>query len=175
MVKKINKDANAIQAFLEKGYNQAWIARKLGISKQKVNYWSKTAIKTVQNRRSKLSDEYKKKIIELAEDKLTSDMGSRKIDSKGELKKEKKDNIDEIKRKIDEIGKMNMIEYLKYLNEKRREKESNQNEIIDDMESDLNSEESTIEDLIAKILKIKEISEDKNNDISYKLNFDLKI
>ena len=51
MVKKINKDANAIQAFLEKGYNQAWIARKLGISKQKVNYWSKTAIKTVQNRR----------------------------------------------------------------------------------------------------------------------------
>ena len=96
-------------------------------------------------------------------------------DSKGELKKEKKDNIDEIKRKIDEIGKMNMIEYLKYLNEKRREKESNQNEIIDDMESDLNSEESTIEDLIAKILKIKEISEDKNNDISYKLNFDLKI
>ena len=68
-----------------------------------------------------------------------------------------------------------MIEYLKYLNEKRREKESNQNEIIDDIESDLNSEESTIEDLIAKILKIKEISEDKNNDISYKLNFDLKI
>ena len=91
------------------------------------------------------------------------------------MKKEKKDNIDEIKRKIDEIGKMNMIEYLKYLNEKRREKESNQNEIIDDMESDLNSEESTIEDLIAKILKIKEISEDKNNDISYRLNFDLKI
>ena len=91
------------------------------------------------------------------------------------MKKEKKDNIDEIKRKIDEIGKMNMIEYLKYLNEKRREKESNQNEIIDDIESDLNSEESTIEDLIAKILKIKEISEDKNNDISYKLNFDLKI
>ena len=91
------------------------------------------------------------------------------------MKKEKKDNIDEIKRKIDEIGKMNMIEYLKYLNEKRREKESNQNEIIGDMESDLNSEESTIDDLIAKILKIKEISEDKNNDISYKLNFDLKI
>ena len=91
------------------------------------------------------------------------------------MKKEKKDNIGEIKRKIDEIGKMNMIEYLKYLNEKRREKESNQNEIIDDMESDLNSEESTIEDLIAKILKIKEISEDKNNDISYRLNFDLKI
>ena len=147
----------------------------MGISKQKVNYWSKTAIKTVQNRRSKLSDEYKKKIIELAEDKLTSDMGSRKIDSKGELKKEKKDNIGEIKRKIDEIGKMNMIEYLKYLNEKRREKESNQNEIIGDMESDLNSEESTIDDLIAKILKIKEISEDKNNDISYRLNFDLKI
>ena len=102
-------------------------------------------------------------------------MGYRKIDSKGELKKEKKDNIGEIKRKIDEIGKMNMIEYLKYLNEKRREKESNQNEIIGDMESDLNSEESTIDDLIAKILKIKEISEDKNNDISYRLNFDLKI
>ena len=38
----------------------------------------------------------------------------------------------------------------------------------------MDSEESTIDELIEKILKIKEISEDKNNDISYKINFDLK-
>ena len=79
MVKKFNRDTGAIQAFLAKGYNQAWISKKLGISKQKVNYSSKTSIKSVQFRKTKLSKEYIDKIIRLAEDKLTSDMGSRKI------------------------------------------------------------------------------------------------
>ena len=78
MVKHFNKDAGAIQTFLAKGYSQAWISRKLGISKQKVNYWS-TSMKTVQYRKTKLSNEYIEKIIKLAEDKLTSDMSSRKI------------------------------------------------------------------------------------------------
>ena len=90
--------------------------------------------------------------------------------SKSGLKKEKKDNIEEIKAKIKEIGKMNMIDYLKYLNEKEKDNESIEN----DGENDINSEESTIDELIEKKLKIKEISEDKNNDISYKINFDLK-
>ena len=79
MVKKFNIVAGAIKAFLAKGYNQAWISRKLGISKQKVNYWSKTSMKTVQYRKTKLPKEYIDKIGRLAEDKLTSDMGSRKI------------------------------------------------------------------------------------------------
>ena len=78
MVKKFNRDAGAIQAFLAKGYNKAWISRKLGISKQKVNYWSKTSMKTVQYRKKKLPKEYIDKIIRLAEDKLTRDMGSEK-------------------------------------------------------------------------------------------------
>ena len=79
MVKKFNIDAGAIKAFLAKGYNQAWISRKLGISKQKVNYWFKTSMKTVQYRKRKLPKEYIDKIIRLAEDKLTKEMGSRKI------------------------------------------------------------------------------------------------
>ena len=79
MVKHFNKDAGGIQTFLAKGYSQAWISRKLGISKQKVNYWSKTSMKTVQYRKTKLSNEYIEKIIKLFEDKLTSDMSSRKI------------------------------------------------------------------------------------------------
>ena len=90
--------------------------------------------------------------------------------SKSGLKKEKKDTIEEIRTKIKEIGKMNMIDYLKYLNEKEKDNESVEN----DGEYDIDSEESTIDDLIEKILKIKEISEDKNNDIYYKINFDLK-
>ena len=36
-------------------------------------------MKTVQYRKTKLSNEYIEKIIKLAEDKLTSDMSSRKI------------------------------------------------------------------------------------------------
>ena len=63
-----------------------------------------------------------------------------------------------------------MIDYLKYLNEKEKDNKSIEN----DGEYDIDSEESTIDDLIEKILKIKEISEDKNNDISYKINSDLK-
>ena len=65
---------------------------------------------------------------------------------------------------------MNMIDYLKYLNENEKDNKSIEN----DGENDIDSEESTIDELIEKILKIKEISEDKNNDISYKINFDLK-
>ena len=39
----------------------------------------------------------------------------------------------------------------------------------------MDSEESTIDELIEKMLKLKEIFEDKNNDINYKTNFDLKV
>ena len=64
-----------------------------------------------------------------------------------------------------------MIDYLRYINEKEKDNES----IKNNGENDIDSEESTIDNLIEKILKIKEISEDKNNDISYKMNFDLKV
>ena len=39
----------------------------------------------------------------------------------------------------------------------------------------MDSEESTIDELIEKMLKLKEIFEDKNNDITYEMNFDLKV
>ena len=57
-MKKINKEAWAIQAFYSKVYIQVWISRKLCISKQKVNYWSKISMKTVQYSKTKLSNEY---------------------------------------------------------------------------------------------------------------------
>ena len=91
--------------------------------------------------------------------------------SKSGLKEEKKEKIEEIKTKIKELEKKNMIDYLRYINEKEKDNES----IKNNGENDIDSEESTIDDLIEKILKIKEISEDKNNDISYKMNFDLKV
>ena len=79
MVKKLNHDAVAIKKLLSKGYTQARICRMLGLKKQKVSYWAKTPIKNEIIRRTKLDEKYKKRIVELAEDKLTSDMGSRKI------------------------------------------------------------------------------------------------
>ena len=39
----------------------------------------------------------------------------------------------------------------------------------------MDSEESTIDEQIEKMLKLKEIFEDKNNDINNKMNFDLKV
>ena len=79
MVKKVNEDALAIKKLLAKGYSQVKICRNLGLKKQKVSYWAKTPIKNEIIRSTKLDEKYKKRIVELAEDKLTSDMGSRKI------------------------------------------------------------------------------------------------
>ena len=79
MVKKINRDAIAIKTLLDKGYTQARICRLLGLKKQKVSYWANTPIKTEIKRRTQLNEQYKKKIVDLAKDKLTSDMGARKI------------------------------------------------------------------------------------------------
>ena len=79
MVKTINKDASAKKALLKKGFSPIKVARILGLSRQKVNYWRKTEIKSIQYRRKKLDDSYINKIYELAKDKTTSQISSRKI------------------------------------------------------------------------------------------------
>ena len=61
------------------------------------------------------------------------------------------------------------IKKLRYLDGKKRTDNAS---IKSDGENDINSEESTIDDLI--LLKLKEISENKNNIINNKMNFDLK-
>jgi len=77
--KKINKDAILIKSFLDKKYRPIDIAKEFNISKQKVNYWKKTEIKTEIHRRLKLNQEDIDKIIKLAENKTTSQMSCRKI------------------------------------------------------------------------------------------------
>jgi len=44
-----------------------------------MSHWANTPIKLEIKRKRKLDEKYKKRIIELAQDKLTSDMGSRKF------------------------------------------------------------------------------------------------
>ena len=61
--KKINEDAILIKKLLDKKIRQIDIAKKFNISKQKVNYWKKTDIKTEIHRRLKLSQENIYKII----------------------------------------------------------------------------------------------------------------
>ena len=55
-----------------------------------MSYWAKTPIKYEIKRKTKLDEKFIKRIVELAEDKLTSDMGSRKIAEI--INKELKDN-----------------------------------------------------------------------------------
>ena len=81
MVKKINKRAVLIKELLNLGYTSSQIAKKLKIRKQIVSYWKNTELKTIQYRRKKLDQEDIDKIIKLAENKTTSNMGSRKIAS----------------------------------------------------------------------------------------------
>ena len=79
MMKKINTFGVIVKTFLEKGYSQIWISRKLRASKQKVNYWAINPLRTKQFKRRKLEDKYIKKIIDLAKDQTTSTMSSSKI------------------------------------------------------------------------------------------------
>ena len=66
---------------MNQGFKQGQIAKMLNISKQKVHYWMKVEIKTEQNRKKKLDKKYIDKICELAKDKLTSEMSSKRIAS----------------------------------------------------------------------------------------------
>ena len=79
MVKKVNDTAITIKYLLKQGMQPIKISRLLKISKQKVNYWKKTEIKYTQTRRKKLQPELIQKICNLAENKTTSEVSSRKI------------------------------------------------------------------------------------------------
>lgn len=93
MGKKINRDGVTIKSLLNQRIKQAEIAEMLGVSKQKVHYWKKTEIKTEQKRKKKLDKKYIDKIFELAKDKPTSEMGSKRIASiiNAELEKDAKE------------------------------------------------------------------------------------
>ena len=71
---KSNEDAVAIKKLLKRGLTQKKIAQLLGLKKQKVSYWSKHDIKTIQTSRKKLSRTYINKICKLAKDKVISVM-----------------------------------------------------------------------------------------------------
>ena len=73
----MNELGVTIKKLIDQGF--FWIARKLKIRRQKVNYWAKNPIKTEQKRKRKLEDKYIKEIISLAENKTTSSMSSNKI------------------------------------------------------------------------------------------------
>ena len=79
MAKKINEDAVTIKRLLKKGFSQKKICQLLGLKKQKVSYWANHEIKTTQIRRKKLPKSYIAQICKMAQDKTTSDMGSKKI------------------------------------------------------------------------------------------------
>ena len=79
MVNKINTFGATVKTLLLKGYSQSWIARKLKVKRQRVNYWSTHPLKTEQTKKIKLPDAYIQKIIDLARDKTTSSMSSYRI------------------------------------------------------------------------------------------------
>ena len=72
---------------------------------------------------------------------------------------EKKSDFDTIKNKIIEILNMNIIEYLKFT---KKNKKNNKIK---------NEEESTIDESIETILKIKDLIENENNGINYEIDF----
>ena len=79
MVKQINIFGATVKTFLAYGYSQTWIARKLKVKRQRVNYWALHPLKMEQKKKRKLPDEYIQKIISLAKDKTTSTMSSSRI------------------------------------------------------------------------------------------------
>ena len=63
----------------QKGYSKTWIATKLKVKRQRVNYWASHPLKAEQIKKRKLPDKYIQKIIGLAKDKTTSTMSSARI------------------------------------------------------------------------------------------------
>ena len=128
MVKKMNELAVTIKKLLEQGFSQTWIARKLNIRRQKVNYWAKNPIKSEQKRRRKLGDKYIKEIISLAENKTTSSMSSNKISNIINKKlKEDGTNLSITKMTVcrilnKELGKPRKIKRVFYLSKKNKMK-----------------------------------------------------
>ena len=128
MVKKMNELAVTIKNLLEQGFSQTWIARKLNIRRQKVNYWAKNPIKSEQKRRRKLGDKYIKEIISLAENKTTSSMSSNKISNIINKKlKEDGTNLSITKMTVcrilnKELGKPRKIKRVFYLSKKNKMK-----------------------------------------------------
>ena len=59
--KKIKKYGYTIKSLLEKGYTQYKIAKMLNINKQKVHYWARTEIKSIQTRKKKFTNFWQKK------------------------------------------------------------------------------------------------------------------
>ena len=51
MAKKLNPFGVTVKSLLDKGYTQIWIARKLGVKKQRVNYWEKNPVRIEQKRK----------------------------------------------------------------------------------------------------------------------------
>ena len=79
MAKKFNLIAATIKTLLKNKVRPINIARKLKISKQRVNYWIKMPIKSSQSRRKKLDKIYIDKIISFEENQTTSSMSYPKI------------------------------------------------------------------------------------------------
>lgn len=113
MVKKINKDSVAIKTLLNKGLKPIEVAKILGVSKQKVNYWRKNEIKSTQTRRKKLDMSFIQEICELAGNKTTSEMSSRKIASIINEKLKAKEIIDKNRKPV----KISHVTACSYLNQ----------------------------------------------------------
>ena len=127
MVKQINIFGATVKTFLEKGYSQSWIAKKLKVKRQRVNYWALHPLKTEQKKKKKLPDEYIKKIIDLSKNKTTSTMSSSRITKLMNLilKRDKK-NITISKATVcrilkNEYGKPRKIKKVFYLNQKQKD------------------------------------------------------
>ena len=95
------------------GFSPSSIARKLKISKQKVNYWLKAEIKTEIKRKTKLDEKEINMLVTIAENQTTSERGSRKL-------------ADMMNKKLKEqgkkktVGKSTICTYLKKRNIKLR-------------------------------------------------------
>ena len=51
MVKQINTFGATVKTLLAKGYSQSWIARRLKVKRQRVNYWALHPLKTTQTKK----------------------------------------------------------------------------------------------------------------------------
>ena len=127
MGKKINTFGATVKTLFQKRYSKTWIATKLKVKRQRVNYWASHPLKVEQIKKRKLPDKYIQKIIGLAKDKTTSTMSSARITKYINLMLQRdkmnmtisKATVCRILKK--EYGKPRKIKKVFYLNQKQKE------------------------------------------------------
>jgi len=135
------------------------LSMKIAYSDIKLNILKKRHIAKLKKKIEEIKKDTRKKIRALNDIPRIPGVVAYRKKKRKSMKEKKENNIETITKKIEEISKMNIIEYLKYTKKSKKNEKKN-------------DEESTMDESIENIIKLKNLIEEENNGIDYEVDFD---